>query len=259
MRLWMRRTTFSTASHSAKPRKSQSDPLRFRDQSMRGTIRPEFHGQENQSPPQPPTSKKHFDVQNFLESAGIARKVTEFKKNQIIFSQGDSGKTVLYIQKGGVRLSVVNERGKEAVIAMLAPGDFFGEGCLAGQPLRIGTATALSVTTIMIIEKREMSRVLHAEHAFSDRFIAHMLCSQYSSGRRSRRSAFQFQRETPGPRAFDARPVRQGGSARKSGAENFAGSSRGDGGHHLLSGEFLHEQISQAWFDQLQRQGIGDQ
>jgi len=127
------------------------------------------------SPRRTRPSKRNFDVQHFLESAGVARKVTEFKKNQIIFSQGDSGKTVLYIQKGGVRLSVVNERGKEAVIAMLAPGDFFGEGCLAGQPLRIGTATALSVTTIMIIEKREMSRVLHAEHAFSDRFIAHML------------------------------------------------------------------------------------
>ena len=116
-----------------------------------------------------------FDVQDFLDSTGVARNVSEFKKKEIIFSQGDSGKTVLYVQKGDVRLSVVNDLGKEAVVAVLGAGDFFGEGCLAGQPLRIGTATAVTPTTVMSIEKNEMSRVLHSEHAFSDRFIAHML------------------------------------------------------------------------------------
>jgi CRP-like cAMP-binding protein len=114
-------------------------------------------------------------VESFLQSAGTARKVLEFKKKETVFSQGDSGKTVLYIQKGGVRLSVVNQRGKEAVVAVLGPGDFFGEGCLAGQTLRIATATAVTSTTVLIIEKKEMSRLLHSEHAFSDRFIAHML------------------------------------------------------------------------------------
>jgi CRP/FNR family cyclic AMP-dependent transcriptional regulator len=116
-----------------------------------------------------------FNVDEFLESAGVARNVSEFKKREIIFSQGDSGKTVLYVQKGNVRLSVVNERGKEAVVAVLGEGDFFGEGCLAGQALRIGTATAVTSTTVLVIDKKEMSRVLHEEHAFSDRFIAHML------------------------------------------------------------------------------------
>ena len=116
-----------------------------------------------------------FNVDEFLESAGVARNVSEFKKREIIFSQGDSGKTVLYVQRGAIRLSVVNERGKEAVVAILGQGDFFGEGCLAGQPLRIATATAVIATTVMSIEKKEMSRVLHAEHEFSDRFIAHML------------------------------------------------------------------------------------
>jgi CRP/FNR family transcriptional regulator, cyclic AMP receptor protein len=123
----------------------------------------------------PPKSKAAFNVQTFLDSAGVARKVVEFKKKQIIFSQGDSGKEVLYIQKGGVRLSVVNQRGKEAVVAVLGPGDFFGEGCLAGQPHRIGTATAMTATSVLIIEKKEMARALHVEHAFSDRFIAYML------------------------------------------------------------------------------------
>jgi len=116
-----------------------------------------------------------FDAQAFLDSAGVARKVKEFKKKEAIFSQGDAAKNVLYIQKGAVRLSVVNENGKEAVVAVLGPGDFFGEGCLAGQPIRIGSAAAITVTTALLIEKKEMIRVLHVEHAFSDRFISYML------------------------------------------------------------------------------------
>ena len=116
-----------------------------------------------------------FDAQAFLDSAGVARKVKEFKKKEAIFSQGDAAKNVLYIQKGAVRLSVVNETGKEAVVAVLGPGDFFGEGCLAGQPIRIGSAAAITVTIALLIEKKEMIRVLHAEHAFSDRFISYML------------------------------------------------------------------------------------
>ena len=119
--------------------------------------------------------KKLFNAQDFLDSAGVARKVTEFQKKQTIFSQGDVCKDVMYIQKGAVRLSVVNEAGKEAVVAVLGPGDFFGEGCLAGQPIRIGTARAIAPTTALVIEKSEMIRVLHDEHAFSDRFITYML------------------------------------------------------------------------------------
>lgn len=122
-----------------------------------------------------PNGENAFNAQEFLESAGVARKVVEFKRKETIFSQGDPAKNVLYIQKGGVRLSVVNESGKEAVVGVLGPGDFFGEGCLAGQPLRIGTANAIAATTALVIEKAEMIRVLHAEHEFSDRFISYML------------------------------------------------------------------------------------
>ena len=122
-----------------------------------------------------PNLKRAFDAQDFLDSAGVSRKVAEFKKKETIFSQGDPAKNVLYIQKGGVRLSVVNETGKEAVVAVLEPGDFFGEGCLAGQQIRIGTATAITATAVLMIEKKEMIRVLHVERAFSDRFISHML------------------------------------------------------------------------------------
>ena len=120
-------------------------------------------------------SNRLFNTQDFLESAGVARKVAEFKKKETIFSQGDPCRSVFYIQKGGVRLSVVNESGKEAVVAVLGPGDFVGEGCLAGQPIRIGTATAIAPTIALVIEKSEMVRVLHSEHEFSDRFISFML------------------------------------------------------------------------------------
>lgn len=119
--------------------------------------------------------RRSFDGQAFLDSAGVARKVVRFRRNEAIFSQGDSAKSVLYIQEGGVKLSVVNEAGKEAVVAILGPGDFLGEGCLAGQPVRMGTAAAITPSTVLVIEKNEMFRVLHAQHAFSDRFISYML------------------------------------------------------------------------------------
>ena len=121
------------------------------------------------------TQKPAFDTQAFLDSAGLARKVAQFRKKETIFAQGDPAKNVLYIQKGGVRRSVMNQAGKEAVVAVLGPGDFLGEGCLAGQPIRIGTATAITPTIALVIEKKEMLRVLHEEHEFSDRFITYML------------------------------------------------------------------------------------
>jgi CRP/FNR family transcriptional regulator, cyclic AMP receptor protein len=116
-----------------------------------------------------------FDLQTFLDSSGVARKVKDFRTKEVIFTQGESAKDVIYVQKGGVRLSVLNETGKEAVVAVLGPHDFFGEGCLAGQSVRMGTATAVILTTALVIEKNEMIRVLHTEHAFADCFISYML------------------------------------------------------------------------------------
>jgi CRP/FNR family transcriptional regulator, cyclic AMP receptor protein len=116
-----------------------------------------------------------FDAQAFLASAGVARRIVEYRKSQKIYSQGEPAKNVLYIQEGGIKLSVVNEVGKEAVVAMLGPGDFFGEGGMAGQLVRMGTATAITPTTLLVIEKKEMIRVLHTERAFADRFLAYML------------------------------------------------------------------------------------
>ena len=116
-----------------------------------------------------------FDVKLFLDSAGLGRKVDKFRKKETVFAQGAPAKTVMYIQEGGVKLTVVNETGKEAVVAILGSGDFFGEGCLAGQSICMATATAIAPATVLVIEKDEMIRVLHEEHEFSDRFIAYML------------------------------------------------------------------------------------
>ena len=121
------------------------------------------------------TEKLAFDAQAFLDSAGISRKVKEFKRAEAIYAQGNPASSVMYLQSGGVKLTVVNEVGKEAVVAILGPGDFFGEGSLAGQSVRMGTATAITPTIVLVIEKSEMFKVLHAEHDLSDLFIKFML------------------------------------------------------------------------------------
>jgi len=116
-----------------------------------------------------------FNVQAFLDSAGIARTIVRYRRDEAIFTQGDSCEHVMYIQKGAVKLSVLSKSGREAVVAMLGPGDFFGEGCLAGQSIRMGTAIATTDSTVLRVDKARMVRLLHQQHAFSDRFIAHML------------------------------------------------------------------------------------
>jgi CRP-like cAMP-binding protein len=120
-------------------------------------------------------AKAAFDAERFLTSAGVSRRMAKYPPSGIIFSQGEPAATVLYIQQGEVKLSVVSDSGKEAVVAMLGPGNFFGEGCLAGQPLRIGTATAIVPTSVLIIDKRKMQQSLHEQPELSDRFISHML------------------------------------------------------------------------------------
>ena len=116
-----------------------------------------------------------FDLHEFLESTGIARHVTKYAKSDVVFAQGDAARDVFYLQQGSIKLSVLSRTGKEAVVAILGPGDFFGEGCLAGQPRRMATARVLIPSTVSIVEKAEMLRMLHAEPALADRFLSHML------------------------------------------------------------------------------------
>jgi len=118
---------------------------------------------------------RSFDAQAFLESSGLDRTVEVFGKGDPIYSQGDDCETVMYLQKGEVTLSVLSTRGKEAIVAVLRPGCFFGESGLAGERTRTGSATASSASTVLLIQKAGMVRLLHAQHALSDRFIAHLL------------------------------------------------------------------------------------
>jgi CRP/FNR family cyclic AMP-dependent transcriptional regulator len=121
-----------------------------------------------------PKASAGFNLAAYLESAA-GKRVVQYRKGAIIFSQGDPGDDVRYIQRGAIKLSVLSRIGKEAVVAMLAPGDFFGEGALAGQSHRIGTATAVTASSVLVIEKDAMVRLLHEEPTFSDRFISYML------------------------------------------------------------------------------------
>jgi CRP/FNR family cyclic AMP-dependent transcriptional regulator len=116
-----------------------------------------------------------FDPHTFLATIGEGRKVLAFPKNQTIFAQGDAADAVFYIQEGRVRLTVVSNVGKEATIGILKNGDFFGEGCLAGQPFRMGSATVMTDSAILRIDKKAMMEALHREHEFSDLFVAYLL------------------------------------------------------------------------------------
>jgi len=123
----------------------------------------------------PPKNPRAFDAEAFLNSPGVARRVAAFAPAAAIFAQGDAAISVFYIQQGRVKLSVVSQTGREAVVGVLGPGEFFGEGALAGQPVRLATATAMTASQILVVPKRQMIRLLHQQHELSDRFIAHML------------------------------------------------------------------------------------
>jgi CRP/FNR family transcriptional regulator, cyclic AMP receptor protein len=124
---------------------------------------------------EPREKRPPFDAEAFLTSAGATRRVATYPKGKIVFSQGQPSDAGMYIQKGGIKISVLSRTGKEAVVAMLGPGDFFGEGALTGQSIRIGTATSTTATTVLVIEKDAMLRLLRDEPTFSERFISYML------------------------------------------------------------------------------------
>jgi CRP-like cAMP-binding protein len=119
--------------------------------------------------------KRDFDLKAFLATIGEGRKFVFVPKKQTIFAQGDPSDAVFYIQNGKVKLTVVSNDGKEATIGILSEGDFFGEGCLAGQSRRMASATALTDAAVLRIEKSAMMRVLHREHTLSDMFVAYLL------------------------------------------------------------------------------------
>lgn len=139
---------------------------------MRVTLRARERIVKAPVPSRPP---KPFELENYLRAGGRKRSKEQLARNAIAYSQGSPATDVFYIQRGGVKITVISSTGKEAVIAMLGAGDFFGEGCLTGQPVRMGSATALVPTSVYRIPKAEMIRMLHEQPDFSDNFIAHVL------------------------------------------------------------------------------------
>jgi CRP/FNR family transcriptional regulator, cyclic AMP receptor protein len=119
--------------------------------------------------------RRSFDTKSFLARVGDGRSIGKYRKGEVVFSQGDTGDAVFYMQKGKVKLTVVSEQGKEAVIAILGADEFFGEGCLAGQAQRIATVTAMTDSVVVRLEKAAIVRVIHQEPTFSELFIAHLL------------------------------------------------------------------------------------
>ena len=144
--------------------------------------------QEGQSP-----QTTSFDPNAFLSTLTSGKSSQEYPPKESIFSQGDTADAVFYIQDGKVQLTVVSKRGKEAVIAILQEGSFFGEGCLAGQPLRMSTAKAVHRADVLRVTKEAMVRLLHQEPEFAERFVALYLVSQYPYRRRPGRPTLQFQ------------------------------------------------------------------
>ncbi len=122
-----------------------------------------------------PNNQPVFDVETYLESTGGVQKVVQYRRGAVVFAQGDRGHDVRYLQKGAIKLSVLSQSGKEAVVAMLGPGDFFGEGVLAGQTVRIATATAATSSSVLVIVKDAMAELIHTEPAFAERFISYMV------------------------------------------------------------------------------------
>jgi CRP/FNR family cyclic AMP-dependent transcriptional regulator len=122
-----------------------------------------------------PRKTSAFDARAFLQSAGLGKRVVTYARKDVIFSQGDPCDSVMYVQSGGIQLTVVSHAGREAVVGTLGAGDFLGEGALAGHPIRLETARATTKTSVLVVPKRQMIRLLHSQHAFSDRFITHML------------------------------------------------------------------------------------
>ena len=123
----------------------------------------------------PKASSSEFDLHEFLDSAGLSRTIAQYSKSEVIYSQGDFAQQVMYIQQGSVKISVLSKTGKEAIVAMLGAGDFFGEGCLAGQARRMASATAVGATTVLVVNREHMVQMLHDEPELSDRFRIHML------------------------------------------------------------------------------------
>jgi hypothetical protein len=199
-----------------------------------------------------PTKQQTIDWEPLLAGVANGRSRIEYGANRNIFSQGESADSLFYLREGKVKLAVTSKQGKEAIVAILGEGDFFGEGCLAGQRLRMATASTITDCSMARIEKSKMARMLRQDHN-PELFVTHLL-SRTSATRADLSTAFQLQRETSGANPVTARSFWEGKQVRNGFSQNQPGQSGTNGGHHALAGQPFHEQVQEVGFYRLQRQ-----
>jgi len=191
-----------------------------------------------------------FDLEVFLTTVngvgGSGRTISPYKKNQTIFSQGDPADAVFYIQEGKAKVTIISDRGKEAVVAIHGKRDFFGEGCLNGQPLRLATVTAMTDCSIMRLEKAAMVRVLHDEPKFSEMFLAYVLSRNARVEEDLVDQLFKFDREASGAGASSNGEFRQGHGTRTRNSQNQSRDAGRNNWHDPPPREHVHEQIPAA-------------
>ncbi|MEY9599996.1 CRP/FNR family cyclic AMP-dependent transcriptional regulator [Bradyrhizobium japonicum] len=199
------------------------------------------------------TKKQPFDVQEFLHTVASGRTVSNYRKNRKVFSQGDPGDAVFYIQEGKVKVCVVSEQGKEAVVALHGNGDFFGESCLNGHPLRVATVVTVTECVIMRLEKAAIVRVLHDEPKFSEMFMAHLLSRNARVEEDLVDQLFNSSEKRLARVLLLMANFGKESKARAGHSEDKPGDTRGDGRNHQVARQHVHEQVPQAWVHQIQR------
>jgi hypothetical protein len=206
---------------------------------------------ENDQRPRAKTGAGRFDPSAFLATTAKGRAISAHRKGDKFFAQGDAADAIFYIKKGKLKVTVVSKQGKEAVVALLSSDEFFGEGCLIGQPRRLATATAMTECVTMRVEILEMRRVLRREPEFSQMFVSHIL-TRSARVEGSRRPAVQLNGETACPSAPVVSQFWQRGAARAGGGKDYSGNTRRDDWHNPIPREPFQEQIPEGRFHQLQ-------
>jgi CRP-like cAMP-binding protein len=191
----------------------------------------------------PVTKVDTFDPRKFLTTIGEGMKVVAFLRKKTIFKQGETADAVFYIQEGKVTLSVVSKNGKEATLGVLNKGDFFGEGSLAGQQLRMGSANAMTDCEVLRIDSKAMMLALHREHAFSELFIAYLLARNIRYEEDLVDQLFNFERKAACPASAPACTFWQGERTGVGYSQDEPGNLSRDGRHNPFTGEFFYEPV----------------
>jgi CRP-like cAMP-binding protein len=199
------------------------------------------------------SGRESFDPQNFLAKVGAGKTISSYQKDQVIFSQGEAADAVFYVQKGRVKVVVLSDQGKEAVVGILEAGQFFGEGCLNGHDLRIATTTAMEECLLTAIGKSTMIAVLHNEPKFSELFVAYLLKRNSRIEEDLIDQLFNSSEKASGPTTSPVGEFRQGRQSDPDQAEYQSRDAGRNDRHDTLAGELFHEQVSEARFHQLQR------